>query len=294
MARFADVNLVYATNNEVFFQFKEKMKAAGFTVTQSSDGLTYSSSGDVITHFSTGAGGLNNARAFFILREPGGRREYCFQRNSSTVVRIKYSALARFVTGSPSATVTPDATDEQTMHGGGTSAAPTFATFFGADGTYKTHHVIESTPVNGAYFWACYGTLNVTGVTQFVLFADPIQAGTHSSEDADPIALTFGPYNADPNPRGWAYFGSAAPVWQTLAMFVLGPVPAAGTADPIARDPVISAMYYSSTHWKGIGAFLKGKTMSRIYPSTINRDTDCYVYVRNSLYPFKNGVDPVL
>jgi hypothetical protein len=301
MARFADVNIQYATHNETMFQFKQKMKLAGWTVSSSGDGLSaYGATSDVITGYVAGANGLGNNRSWYVLREPGGRREYSIQRVSNQSYRIKYSALARFVIGAPNSTTTPDATDEQTLNGTGTSASPGGGTFLGSENVSKIHHVIESTPINGAYAFFWYVTSNTSGGMQGVFAADPIQAGTHSDQAADPIVDNCSPFNSFIQWKGWCYFGSASPSWQLFEVFGLSGGPVGGTSgalDPLNRDPVITMMHYSQTTWKGISALMKSKTINvRAYPSTINRDTECYVYMTSHrhLFPFKNGVDPAL
>jgi hypothetical protein len=86
-----DAGSSVSTNNgdDLIFKFKSFMKSAGWTVPQSSDGLTLDQSGtDKITHANSGAGGMANQFAWFILREPasyaGRQREFLFYKNPST------------------------------------------------------------------------------------------------------------------------------------------------------------------------------------------------------------------
>ncbi len=77
------------SGDDLIFKFKTFMKTAGWTVPQSSDGLTLDQSGvDKITHANSGAGGMANQFSWFILKEPaahsGKQREFLFYKNPTT------------------------------------------------------------------------------------------------------------------------------------------------------------------------------------------------------------------
>lgn len=109
----------------------EMLISAGWTYCSSGDGLAgYSSSGKIFTGTGSGALGWNNNRGWARVRDPAGRRELCIQHNAANGVRIKISTDARFIGGSPSATVVPSATDERVLWGSGTDASPTLSTWF--------------------------------------------------------------------------------------------------------------------------------------------------------------------
>lgn len=130
MAFTFSTNQIPATCAACIFLFKSTLKTAGWTVPSSSDGTTYNASGDQITTNTTGAGGMNNNFAWFILSQPitdGYQRHIAIQVNNVTAknnVKIKLSWTG-FNTGSPNATTMPTAADEQYIFG--TSGA--FAAF---------------------------------------------------------------------------------------------------------------------------------------------------------------------
>lgn len=138
MAYTYTVNLVPSIGTHIVFNLKAALVAGGWTVISSSDGTTYNASGDQITHNGTGAGGMGNARSWFVIRQPGAnQREFCIQRSSDSSTtnynfRLKYSGgpSTGFVAGTPSATQTPSATDENILLGAGSDASPTFGNWF--------------------------------------------------------------------------------------------------------------------------------------------------------------------
>lgn len=142
-----------ATGAVAWYTFKELLKTAGWTVPSSSDGTTYNSSGDQITSGASGAGGFANNSAWFRLRDPSGIKEITIQRGTNnSIYRIKYSFLAKFSGGSPSATQTPSATDEFIALGTGTDASPGYSAWFGTDGTYRWNVGADNASPYG--FWA--------------------------------------------------------------------------------------------------------------------------------------------
>ena len=115
------------------------LKAAGWTQADSSDGTTRAAG--QVTGGGTSTNGLGNSNAWVRLQMPtqnGVVREITIQRGTTDLVwRLKYSFAAGFTGGSPSASVTPSATDERILHGSGTDASPTFATLMPTNATYR-------------------------------------------------------------------------------------------------------------------------------------------------------------
>lgn len=181
--RTGDVNSVPATGAIAIFKVKTLLKAAGWTVPRSSDGTTYNSSGDQITTGASGANGLANNSAWFVIQDPGGRRQYMFQRSTTNPVwTIKFSELAKFTGGSPSATVAATATDSQTLWNA--------ATLFDADGTYRFHVVTDPVAIPGSNVYMFWFAAHVTGqaVCQTLFVADGMRSGTYHPADASPLA----------------------------------------------------------------------------------------------------------
>lgn len=124
MTMIFDTNFVPATYAEAVFRTKQLLKTAGWVHQASGDGLAAFSAtpgniNDVIAAAGAGAGGMANTNAWFVIKEPGsGTRQICYQRGlDNTRWRVKYSVAAGFNGGTPSATTTPTATDEQFLAG---------------------------------------------------------------------------------------------------------------------------------------------------------------------------------
>jgi hypothetical protein len=184
------VNNSFATGAIAVFNLKETLKTGGWLVKSSSDGTTYNSTGDQIVSGAAGATGLANSNAWFRIQAPGTpHREFTFQRGSNTSWRIKYSTAANFTGGSPGATQTPSATDEQLLLGTGTDAAPSTATWFSADAGYLTHIGVGTGGSDGYGFYIV-NLLNGGSNTAGCLVLDPINAGI--TEDVDQCVLYTG------------------------------------------------------------------------------------------------------
>lgn len=185
-----DVNRTIVGAAEAIFRWKELLKTAGWTVTKSSDGTTYNASGDQITTYTSGAGGMDNSRAWFVIRQPTGatpavRRELCVQRNSanSSDWRIKYSYSVGFGTGSPAATVTPDATDEAFIYGSGTSASPNFTQLNANNTTTRFHAFADNAAPHGFGFWV--HDIGLPGNRRMCGVMDPLTSAL--VDDPDPV-----------------------------------------------------------------------------------------------------------
>ncbi len=104
MAFTFNLNLVPTSFADAVFTLKTQLKAAGWVHQASGDGLAAFSTtpgnvNDQITSGGSGANGMDNARAWFVLQQPGGGpRQLCFQRGGST----PYAAWHR-----PTPTTTP-------------------------------------------------------------------------------------------------------------------------------------------------------------------------------------------
>lgn len=162
----------------------EMLVNAGWTYRASGDGLAgYNATGKVFAGTGAGALGWNNNRAWARLRDPGGTRELVIQHNAAGGIRFKYSALAKFTAGAPSATVTPSATDERVLWGSGSDATPTLSAFLGtgtATGTVKYQGAAFGSAPYG--FWMC-SAITPAGAIQCGLMMDPVES---VPEDLDP------------------------------------------------------------------------------------------------------------
>lgn len=319
----SSVNRTDGTAPGVGFNLKELLKQAGWIHQASGTGTagTFSTTpgniNDQITNSGTGTGGMDRASAWFVLRDPGGRREWMFQRlASSNSWRIYYSALDKFTGtgfGAISATVPPTATDQQQMVG----TADAGATWMSTDNTYLHHAVAESAVEAGGnvYGWWLYTTLRGTGECSVLMCQDALKSGSYPSADTDPTVVIYtgvngsGIDNADIYhsstsgnfPKGYYKHDLGGEAFQTYSGCMLGhadltntysaPTLTAGT-DGLAQDPydnveVEADIVYgrSNTQFGGVNSGLKG-TGARVrwctanyrrYPSIYNRATDARV-----------------
>jgi hypothetical protein len=204
MAYTYSLNLTPGIGTLVVFQLKAALVAGGWTVTRSSDGTTYNSTGDQISHSGTGAGGMSNVRSWFVIRQPGSnQREFCIQRSSDGTTtnynfRIKYSGgpSTGFVGGSPSATQVPSATDEVTLLGAGTDASPTFSNWFSfADSSLiQANIMVGDAASNYNFLMFCQNpsgrTTSAYNVSRFgMLGLDTVTS--FSVGDVDPVVVHF-------------------------------------------------------------------------------------------------------
>lgn len=175
-----NTNQTPATCAVAIFNLKTLLKSVGWTVPRSSDGTTYNSSGDQISSGGSGANGMDNASAWFVIQSPGATpRQLCLQRwstvgaGTSYAWRIKYSKSAGFTGGSPGATRVPSAADEQLLLGAGTDASPTFNSLFGTatDGGFR--HNLLADNADG-YSFASFAWTNTAALPTHGFLFDPL------------------------------------------------------------------------------------------------------------------------
>jgi hypothetical protein len=210
VSKVSDVNEI-TNGSEAIFKLKTVLKSAGWTVPESSDGTTYNASGDQISHASSGAGGMENNYAWFVIRDPGSSHEWCFQRGTTNLVwRVKMSSLDKFSGGSPDNNTVSSATDEQIMFGGGTDASPTFSTLFFTDNAYRFHVIAQDTAVGTEapiYGFCAFSTKVGTGIPTTFIFQEPMALDTFPELSSGTRAS---PVLGDPDPAiyGCSYSSS--------------------------------------------------------------------------------------
>jgi hypothetical protein len=287
MALVHNVNVGATSGDQMIYLLLTTLLSAGWTVPSSSDGTTYNASGNQLTGSGSGAGGLGNTSAWFVVRDPSGRREFCFQRGTAnTSFRAKYSALSKFSGGSPSATRVPAATDEQVILGAGSDASPTYVAHFVASPTGRFHVVTTDTAENGV-FWFWYAQINSSIVTQCFMLHDALKAGTTRASDADPCyvannaaagassTMTFA--NLVTAGKAWTRYGLSGAAWATS---LVGPAavgtffgPASGgVANPYSgEDDAVECLVGAlAVGYKGRSAVVKGASIVRAFPATWN------------------------
>lgn len=296
MAKFTDVNTI-GTGPQAMFRFISILLSAGWTGEGYGTGSVYSATG---AHAS--ATTLANNSAWQRMREPGGRREWTFQRGTTNQAwRTKYSALVRFGGGSPSATQTPFATDEQVLQGAGSDVSPTFTNLFPADSGYRVHIAANSTPIGGCYPFVLFAT-TTPGSSEAIgaLWQEPMAPGSYDPADADPCVVGTGSFSAGISllpsaSRCWLAYGTGGQVWGTA---VGANAPFAGSLPPdlVSGKDVNGRPLYTvssgGTRVKGYGSTIALKGPARSYPATANRATDAYVYLGSLVLPFADATEP--
>lgn len=179
-----------ATGADFLFRLKSNLVAGGWLVKSSSDGVTLNSTGDQITSAGTGAGGMSVANAFFRIQCPlqdSITREFTFQVSAAGGAnwRVKYSTSAGFITGATS-TRTPSATDEKIIYGGGTDAAPTFASAC-TNASTSAQYVVG----DGGDGYSFFALQTTTGTINSIFFMDHMDSP--SSGDLDPVVIFASP-----------------------------------------------------------------------------------------------------
>lgn len=184
MAFIFDTNIFVTGGNAAIamFHLKQLLKLAGWTVPTSSDGLTYNPSGDQITTQGSGAGGMDNVNAWFVIQSPDGH-SWAFQRGlvpnlNSQDWWILVSRAAGFVGGTPDVATPPTATDA------GLVVTPDVSNFSIGQGSSDIRYNIAAEDVAPYRFWASpmsirdnqhgYGTLMMDSLAPTVIQAiDP-------------------------------------------------------------------------------------------------------------------------
>ena len=321
MALVHNVNVPVTTGAGTVFNLLTTLLAAGWTVPSSSDGTTYNSSGNQISSAGSGANGLDNNRAWFRVRDPGGRREYIFQRGlNSGAWRVTFSELDQFVTGSPSATVVPSAADSQLLLGTGTDASPTFSTtWLDAVATGKTHCVAEDTAVGNAYWFWMTQTAAGTGALRSFFIADAMQSGSYPVADVSPVGhrhnTTLGAgMAATLTATGvgfWVRYGLPGAAWKTLVAIAapeagaIGPfglVSGGGVNEYTGDDDLVDVFWCvvavsSIGGYKGRSSCIKASSIVRAFPNSSNiaSPTDSSAYFGSGfVLRWPTGVTPTV
>lgn len=258
-----------ATGAVAMYELKELLKSAGWSVLSSSDGTTYNAAGDQISSGASGANGMANNSAWFRIRSPAGAGSvsFTFQRGTTNLAwRIKRSRAAGFTGGSPGATQTPSATDEGTMLGGGTDAAPTFNNLFTTDGTYRWNGGADNA---SPYGWWCASFSTGGSAPVCTLIHDPL-TGTEPT-DADQAAFWMA--ISGQNALTVATITSEAQTATTRAIW----------SQPISAAPVGYAFWSGAVIYNNANARLYAPGGLPTNPITTKDEVFPIIFVRSSL-----------
>lgn len=214
---FTDINTNLANTQDTgvavaTFKLKERLKANGWTHVGSGDGVsnfstTLGNGNDVITGSGSGANGIYNNGAWFIVRKPAtGSAPYnlvfdlLFQfpaPGSNYTIRFAIS-ISGFTAAGASATQTMDATDKQYIRGGGTPASPTYEQVFGYAGAGPMQLVVGGSAENHSFILAAYGA--GSGNVSSLIFMDGLKSGSFpyggGAGSQEPFPFVFGATSA--------------------------------------------------------------------------------------------------
>jgi hypothetical protein len=288
MAYTFSTNNAPATGSFAFYTLITTLVAAGWTKTQDSDGTTYSVAGTQVTSGASGANGLANNYAWFVLKHPTSDRAFCFQRGTAnTSWRVSYCADNAFTAGAPSGTRIPEpavGSVEVVLRGGGTAAAPTFQAVFAADNAYY-FSVIAGGAVEG-YSWYFIGNSKGLTTLSCVGFFDVLAAGSYPAADADPsvcyIAGTSANALSDIVNNSYCYaWMSALNVAANnrgigplrYASNIGGGTAGVGVSEWTSKDNLVPIPWVRTTAtmgWKGFSGLMQWTTVSRTNMDTYN------------------------
>lgn len=321
VTRVGTVNQTGSSGCAVVFMVKTHLAANGWTVIGSGDGLSaFSNTGDIITSAGTGAGGIGNPRAWFVIKDPGNNRALVFQRTSAAssvtndnIWRVANAETVTWTGGS--ATVSHSAAAEGNITGSGTAASPVFASLFNISAAARMHIVSDPVPIPGSNVYPFWFAVNTAGSTTSVgvFIVDGLRAGTYDAGDTAPWFSAFAL-------NSLAAFGSgmfaAYKFWVNGSWAPSAAISSYGVSnsgapasslgygvDPIGGfDWLLDAILFKlgsspPAGIKGVAATFKLPTVNRLFGHTVNLATDPYIYWQGSpavALPWITGVVPTL
>jgi len=193
-------NVSPASQAVTIYTLKETMKTAGYTVQGSGDGLAaHSAVGDIITSAGSGANGLNNPNAWFVIRqgsggsgEFAGTREWLFQRDSASpgnayTWKCQYSSPnTTFDQSTGTATVSPTGVDPSLVQNFNDGAG--FTAILPTSTTYTFQIRVGDSAEN--FHWYCISYPNGGGAVSSRIAFVPMCDDSISLSDEDPFILT--------------------------------------------------------------------------------------------------------
>jgi hypothetical protein len=242
------LNLSLANGTEATFLLRRLLLETGaWTSVKDSDGTTYSATGSQLTHHGSGAGGLNNNNAWFVLRDATGR-QLLFQRGSLHYSwKVYYSKAAGFVEGSPAATATPTATDVRYV----SNTSDAYISLFPSSGSLRCNAFAQTTPHNTCYSFNLICRVVGTGAVAGSIFMHALDEALSYGADGDPcvlladagtLAATTGAAlgsETTAKVRGWQRYGEVDGDFGPMCLHYLSnDTPKTRTGSPYLTNPV--------------------------------------------------------
>lgn len=196
----ANTNQTYVDGELLLWQFKSQLKTAGWTFAAYGTG-TGGSSGKYSDIFTSASMFYTTASCWWLLVQPGSSRSLCFQHAATTAPsltwKVKYSPGGFAISGALTVNQMPGpitALDELVLVGGGTDAAPTYATLFST--LVKWNSLVDNATPYG--FWAASFVLGGgVGKPRQAFILDPLLSGSYPGTDTDPYVAYFGQAGSD-------------------------------------------------------------------------------------------------
>jgi hypothetical protein len=204
----------------VMYRFKTLLKVAGWTVVATSDGSTHSPTGDIITSGNSGAGGMDNANAWYHLRDPSGQREIAFQRGVVNHAQwIGHYSYNDGLAGGNVTTLPGNATDLAYI----CQNSSTEVRMFPSTGTFKIHMAAQNEGYGSTNVYAWW-ILGFRTAEETNIICDPVEA---PSSDPDPCIIIGSPSAISnstlcsggtvDSAHGWTGLGTENAVWSPIS-----------------------------------------------------------------------------
>lgn len=306
MAYTFDVNTgTTSAGGAIMFRLKQALITSGWTVLTSGSGTSgvYGPASDVITTniFDTAT------RSWFVIKHPVLALQICLQCTTATTAwRIKVSASAGFIGGSPNNNTVPSASDEFTILGSNTDASPVGGALLPSGTNLRGNVIVGGSEENYAFFLMAH--TSGTGGANGTFWFDPMQNGTFHPEDSCPFVIGGAGSSGNLLTLGHFQFSSYSAVVQDAAgtnswraLFPLTylcntntqTIPSGLGTDVITGGdlvfPIIWARYGTTgsgsangpAAWKGFGSFFQWLGQNRTFGDTlsINGGTKNYLVV---------------
>jgi hypothetical protein len=207
---------------------------------------------------------------------PGSTKQFCVQRGTTNQLwRVKYSPVNGFSLGTPGVTQTPSASDEKIILGGGTDAAPTFATLFaGADGSYRQEVAADVASPYGFYSVTFPISSSSVDNCNHALLFDPVQNTYASDTDTYVVSACGNAHSLGSGIGSEGFFGLVSGTVQAINAVAWPATVSSGSwaVDPVTGfDQFLPVVYYApSANLKGSSTLLQWNTVAgRITPTLL-------------------------
>lgn len=308
-------HIVLTTADDFIFQLKAQLKLAGWVVTKSGDATTYNGSGDQITTATSGAGGLGNTNAWFVIRMPsvsGVQREFSFQRGASAgLYTVNYSYSNGF-TGAGTASAIPS------LPADGKNVC-TARSIFAASGSFQRvvmHIGVQYASPYGFVAWPVTAINSLAfGVSGPAFILDPLVVGSYSPSELDPYVIYLdsdlggfgggGTLEALTNSSvpfgcGWIGKGTASESFSLIrGVGVGGDTPISAGVSPYTGSLNLWPLLWTSdtrgavfgAGIKGMSSFLKFPSIQMQFGETLSESSSRDWYVQRSVaYPWDGSL----